>query len=145
MKSFRRYQWHGRHSDFRSYCPSPLIRSAICDFFSCPEQLKTFLSLDSSDPTNNQSLHNTTEWLQWLLIRGMRRHGLTKKYLPTYLPCTYLSSYRHLWPLRHLIRVMRRHDLTKNIYLPTYIPVQYLPVQLFAYLPPSENTLKGQS
>ena len=64
-------------------------------------------------------------------------------YLPTYLPCTYLSSYRHLWPLRHLIRVMRRHDLTKNIYLPTYIPVQYLPVQLFAYLPPSENNLNS--
>ena len=26
-------------------------------------------------------------------------------------------------PLRHLIKVMRRHDLTKKFYLPTYLPV----------------------
>ena len=34
---------------------------------------------------------------------------------------TLQSDPRDLWPLRHLIREMRRHDLTK-IYLPTYIP-----------------------
>ena len=36
---------------------------------------------------------------------------------------------RDLWPLRHLISVMRRHDLTKKV-LPTYIPTHpptYLP------------------
>ena len=39
---------------------------------------------------------------------------------------------RDLWPLRHLISVMRRHDLTKKV-LPTYIhthPPTYLPTYL---------------
>ena len=41
------------------------------------------------------------------------------------------SDPRDLWPLRHLIRVMRRHDLTKKIptYLHTYPPT-YLPTYL---------------
>ena len=34
---------------------------------------------------------------------------------------TLQSDPRDLWPLRHLIRVMRRHDLTKKD-LPTYLP-----------------------
>ena len=38
------------------------------------------------------------------------------------------SHPRDLWPLRHLFRVMRRHDLTKK-YLPTYIPT-HLPMYL---------------
>ena len=36
---------------------------------------------------------------------------------------TLQSDPRDLWPLRHLIRVMKRHDLTKKICLPTYLPV----------------------
>ena len=68
-----------------------------------------------------------------------------KKYLPTYIlthiptyPPTYLpnrtpsrSNPGDLWPLRHLIRVMRRHDLTEKI--PTYqhtYPPTYLPTSL---------------
>ena len=39
---------------------------------------------------------------------------------------------RDLWPLRHLFRVMKRHDLTKK-YLPTYIPT-HLPTWLPTYL-----------
>ena len=39
---------------------------------------------------------------------------------------TLQSEPRELWPLRHLIRVMRRHDLTKK-YLYTYIPVPTYP------------------
>ena len=35
---------------------------------------------------------------------------------------TLQSDPRDLWPLRHLIRVMRRHDLTKNTYIPTRSP-----------------------
>ena len=47
---------------------------------------------------------------------------------------TLQSDPRDLWPLRHLIRVMRRHDLTKKD-LPTYLPT-YLPTSL-------ENTIQG--
>ena len=36
-----------------------------------------------------------------------------------------------LWPLRHLIRVMRRHDLTQK---KTYPPPTYLPTHLPMYL-----------
>ena len=53
---------------------------------------------------------------------------------------TLQSDPRDLWPLRHLIRVMRRHDLTKKdlpIYLPTYLPT-YLP----PYIPTLENTIQ---
>ena len=56
---------------------------------------------------------------------------------------TLQSDPRDLWPLRHLIRVMRRHDLTKK-YLPTYIPT-HLPTYLPTYVPPLENTLKERS
>ena len=43
---------------------------------------------------------------------------------------TLQSNPRDLWPLRHLIRVMRRHDLTKKItHLPTYLPT-YPPTHL---------------
>ena len=41
---------------------------------------------------------------------------------------TLQSDPRDLWPLRHLIRVMRRHDLTKKD-LPTYLST-YLPMYL---------------
>ena len=37
-----------------------------------------------------------------------------------------MSNPRDLWPLRHLIRVMRRHDLTKKD-LPTYLPTSLHP------------------
>ena len=36
---------------------------------------------------------------------------------------TLQSDPRDLRPLRHLIRVMKRHDLTKKFFLPTYLPV----------------------
>ena len=66
-------------------------------------------------------------WSEW-----WRDMTWPKKYLPTYIlthlptyPPTYLpnrtpsrSNPGDLWPLRHLIRVMRRHDLTEKI--PTY-------------------------
>ena len=46
-------------------------------------------------------------------------------HLPTYLPI----NPRDLWPLRPLIWVTRRHDLTKKHCLPTYLPT-YLPTSL---------------
>ena len=55
-----------------------------------------------------------------------------------------MSDPRDLWLLRHLIRVMRRHDLTKKICLPTYLPT-YLHTCLPTYVPPLENSLKEQS
>ena len=63
-------------------------------------------------------------------------------YIPTYLPTClpaylpYRSNLRELWPLRHLIRVMRRHDLTEKD-LPTFIPTN-LPTY-FKYLPDLTN------
>ena len=60
------------------------------------------------------------------------------------------SVHRDLWPFRHLIRVIRRHDLTKKNYLSTYLPT-YLPTFLptyiicSTYLPPLENTQKEWS
>ena len=50
----------------------------------------------------------------------------------------FLPPWKFLW---HLIRVMRRHDLTKK-YLPTFIPT-HLPTYLPTYVPPLENTPKG--
>ena len=47
-----------------------------------------------------------------------------------------------LWPLRNLIRVMKRHDLTEKI--PTYL-LTYPPTYLPTYPPPLQNTLKEQS
>ena len=69
--------------------------------FSCPEQL------------NRWPCHWLTEWLLILTLQ---------------------SDPRDLWHLRHLIRVMRRHDLTKK-YLPTFIPTHLPPT----YVPPLEN------
>ena len=46
--------------------------------------------------------------------------------------CHTKSNPKDLRPLRHLISVMRRHDLTKK-YLPTYIPT-HLPTYLPMYL-----------
>ena len=68
----------------------------IYHFFSCPEQL------------NRWPCH----WVTHLLILTLRNNP------------------RDFWPLRHLIRVMRRHDLTQKD-LPTYIPnhlLTYLPI-----------------
>ena len=54
--------------------------------------------------------------------------------LSDFLILTLQSDPRDLWPLRHLIRVMRRHDLTKMYTYPlTYLPT-YLPVWVFTYL-----------
>ena len=52
---------------------------------------------------------------------------------------TLQSDPRDFWPLRHLIRVMRRHDLIKKD------PPTYLPTCLPTCLPPLENTLKERS
>ena len=60
-----------------------------------------------------------TDWLRHLLI-------LTLK-----------SNPRDLWPLRHLIRVIGRHNLTQKylpMYLHTYLPT-YLPIYLSTYPP----------
>ena len=58
--------------------------------------------------------------ITWLKMTFLPAYLTT--YLPTYLP-PLQSDPRDLWPLRHLIRVMKRHDLTKTFYLPTYLPV----------------------
>ena len=55
---------------------------------------------------------------------------------------TLQSDPRDLQPLRHLIRVMKRHDLTEK--RPTYQHT-YPPTYLPTYVPPLENTLKEQS
>ena len=53
---------------------------------------------------------------------------------------TLQSDPKDLWPLRHLIRVMKRHDLTEKIptYLHTYPPT-YLPTHLPTH-PPTSRT-----
>ena len=56
---------------------------------------------------------------------------------------TLKSNPRDLWPLRLLIRVMRRHDLTQK-YLTTYIPT-HLPTNLPTFVPPLGNIPKDQS
>ena len=76
--------------------------------FSCPEQL------------------NRTHCLSLACLLA-----LTKLTIRVFT--TLQSEPRDLWPLRHLIRVMRRHDLTKKD-LPTYLPT-YLPTSL-------ENTIQ---
>ena len=60
-------------------------------------------------------------------------------WLSDFLILTLQSDPRDLWPLRHLIRVMGRHDLTKK-YPPAY-PLTYLTT----YVPPLENTLNELS
>ena len=62
-------------------------------FFSCHSSIGLSVPwlLALSDTTNNQSLHNTTEWPQRHLIRGMRRHD--QNYQLTYLPSTHLPTY----------------------------------------------------
>ena len=94
------------------------VTQSVTDFYFCNKK---------SNPRDLWPLRH--------LIRVMRRHDLTKKDLPTYLPTSlhpyirehhsraYLSmtfsflmymgsgALLHILPLRHFIRVMRRHDL----------------------------------
>ena len=87
----------------------------------------TFDSFDQSDENTWPGQENT--YLPSYLFT----------YLPTYLPTCLLyktpsrSNPRDLWPLIHLIRVMRRHDLTTK-YHPTEIPT-HLPTYPPTYLP----------
>ena len=55
------------------------------------------------------------------------------------------SNPKDLWPLIHLIRVMRRYDLTQKD-LHTYIQCHtYTPTYLPTFVPPLENILKERS
>ena len=56
------------------------------------------------------------------LVTDSLTHWLTEDFTN----CHSKSDPRDLWPLRHLIRVMRRHYLTK-IDLPTYLPTNWVP------------------
>ena len=102
-----------------------IVRPLLCVL---PLTIRVFTTLQS-DPRDL--------WPLGHLIRVMRRHDLKKRstYLPTYLPTSlhpyirehhsraYLSmtfsflmymgssALLHILPLRHFIRVMRRHDL----------------------------------
>ena len=80
-----------------------MLVSGYVGIFSCPQQLNR-----THCPSLGPSVHPLP-----LTIRVFT---------------TLQSDPRDLWPLRHLIRVMRRHDLTKK-YLPTYIPT-HLPTYL---------------
>ena len=66
--------------------------------------------------TNNQRVHNTTEW---------------PKRLVTFE--TFDQSDEETWP-----------DQKRSTYLPAYLPT-YIPTHLPTYVPPLENTLKEQS
>ena len=113
--------------------------SFFMDIFSCPEQLnrRPCLSLAWSVTTNNQSLHNTTEWPQRLVtfetfVQSDEKtwHDQKKVDKDKYKENDKVkniqrtpskSNPRDLWPLRHLFRVMRRHDMTKKNYKDKYI------------------------
>ena len=104
-------------------------------FFSCLEQLNQwpYLLLAWSGTTNNQSVQNTTEW-PWRLVTfetcdqsdegtwpDQQKDNDQYKYMDNdndkdkyILRTPSESDPRDLWPLRHLIRVMRGHDLTNK-------------------------------
>ena len=91
--------WHHNIKVFLSFCLFVFLSFYLLDFlsffvflsfclFSCPEQL------------NRWPCHSLTDSLS---------QSLTHFYF-----CHTKSNPRALLPLRHLIRVMRRHDLTEN-------------------------------
>ena len=112
-------------------CPLwQLLEQQFCSFLITmflAVQNRLFWTAQSRWPCH--SLTHCTDWLRVLLLLALQ------------------SDPRDLWPLRHLIRVMGRHNLTEKD-LPTYIPTQ-LPTQLPSYLPtyvpPLENSLKELS
>ena len=94
----------------------------FCQSFSANQHLlATFLAVQ------NSSIGDIVPWSL----------GLTELTIRVFTSLQ--SNPTHLWPLGHLIKVTRRHDLTKKD-LPTYIPT-YLPFCQH----PLENTLKEQS
>ena len=74
------------------------------------------------------NIFRCVRWVGWLVLPFQK-----------FTQCfwTVTEFLKDLWLLRHLITVMRQHDLTKKNYLPTYPPT-YLPI----YVPLLENTLK---
>ena len=130
--------------------PLHLVAGCVLSCKSCPLFTSTnfllscqkFLLLHNMSSLQSfvQILRTIIQILEFSCLLFCLLQFLTKK-RPTY-PITYIylpienrSNPRDLWPLRHLIRVMRRHDLTKK-YLPsknTYPPT---------YLLPFKNTLK---
>ena len=87
----------------------------------------------------------------------MRRHDLTKKYLPTYIPThlpTYLPTY--VPPLENTLKERSERLVTYETFdqsdektwpdqeIPTYLHT-YPPTYLPTYVPPLENTLKERS
>ena len=51
----------------------------------------------------------TVSWLAGIVFKNCQP---TYHYLSAFLPSSENTLMEHLWPLRHLIRVIRRHDLT---------------------------------
>ena len=75
--------------------PTFLLRFLSFSVFSCTDRVCGQL--------NRWHCHSLTDWLRhFLILEHMTSHWLSKSYPG------------HLWPLRHLIRVMRRHGLTKK-------------------------------
>ena len=84
-------------------------------FFSCPQQLNRWPCplVRWSDQTNNQSLHKSTEWPRTLVTFETFGQSLTDSQYFYFWHTK--SDPRDFWPLRHLIRVMRKHDLTNIV------------------------------
>ena len=101
------------------FCPHMIfdqILNGTPIFFSCPEQL------------NRWPCHSLTESLS---------HSLSQYFYFWHTQ----SDTRELWPLKHPIRELRRHDLTeKNTYQPTDQPT-CLPVYLPRSTPLREEKL----
>ena len=106
--------WHS--GQMVLFCDTLQLSENLKNVFSCPEQLNRW---PCHSLTN--SLTNSQDFTNW--------HTKSN-----------LIDFRHF---RHLIRVMRRHDLIKK-YLPTYLHT-YPPTYLPTYVPPLENILKEQS
>ena len=66
------------------------------------------------------NIFRCVRWVGWLVLPFQK-----------FTQCfwTVTEFLKDLWLLRHLITVMRQHDLTKKNYLPTYPPT-YLPTYL---------------
>ena len=94
---------------FRPY-PFPLHAGWTWSYcFTCADDhhgVLEFVELDL------KPFFTITQWVKGIMA--------SLRYL---LILTFKSNPRDLWPLRHLIRVIRRHDLTQKD-LPTYIPTQ---------------------
>ena len=116
------------HSCIEYLIPLHLVAGCVLSCKSCPLFTSTnfllscqkFLLLHNMSSLQSfvQILRTIIQILEFSCLLFCLLQFLTKK-RPTY-PITYLpplekrSNPWDLWPLRHLIRVMRRHDLTKK-------------------------------